>query len=124
MEEADFWVALEHRVCGELAGLADRRLRFLWCDGFAAEELDLDGERPCVRGRVWIYGHRRAPTRFTLYLGGAAGVSRRHIDWAALLPAEDVTGWLTPDLADGTLTIDPYAAVHDATLDPDREPEP
>jgi hypothetical protein len=36
------------------------------------------------------------------------------VDWAALLPAEDVTGWLSPHPHAKTLAIDPLAAYPEA----------
>ncbi|MEV6629245.1 hypothetical protein AB0M54_00655 [Actinoplanes sp. NPDC051470] len=36
--------------------------------------------------------------------------SREATDWAALLPADDMTGWLTPDPSARTPLIEPLAA--------------
>ena len=38
MTDQEFWTDLEYRVCRELRGLADNRLRFLWCDGFVPDD--------------------------------------------------------------------------------------
>ena len=42
MTEADYWLRLEFRVCRELAGMEDKALRSLWCDGFIPEVYWLD----------------------------------------------------------------------------------
>lgn len=112
MDEPDFWDRLEHRVCRELAGFEDNRLRFLWCDGFVPEEFDLRAEIPCVRGRAWIGdGRTQEQWDFVLLIGPAA--SPPEVDWSALLPGEDTTGWLTPDPIGKTLTIDPHQTVNE-----------
>ncbi|GAA2117331.1 hypothetical protein [Actinomadura alba] len=111
MSGADYWVSLEFRVCRELAGFEDNKLRFLWCDGFIPEEADLQATKPCIRGRAWIGQVKRSPQEqwaFTLFVGQAR--SEDEIDWSALLPGDDMTGWLTPDLRAKTLTLDPLSA--------------
>ena len=37
MNEADYWVSLEFRVCREFAGMPEKLLRGLWCDGFVPD---------------------------------------------------------------------------------------
>ncbi|HZD02226.1 MAG TPA: hypothetical protein VFA46_19155 [Actinomycetes bacterium] len=110
MDEPDYWARLERRVCQELARFEDNRLRYLWCDGFLPEAVDLRAEEPCIRGRAWIGdgGRKQQLWDFTLLVGRAAR-SQHEVDWPALLPDEDMTGWLTPDLKAKTLTIDPAA---------------
>jgi hypothetical protein len=51
---------------------------------------------------------------FTLLLGRPFG-SPEAIDWPALLPPPDVTKWLTMDPSRKHLTIEPSAAVPDAS---------
>ncbi|MBX7266296.1 hypothetical protein KIF24_09855 [Micromonospora sp. Llam7] len=58
MEEDDFWMRLESRICGELQGFEDRQLRWNWCDGLVAEQYDLLREEPCIRGRAWVRAER------------------------------------------------------------------
>ncbi|GIJ34539.1 hypothetical protein [Micromonospora sediminimaris] len=37
MDEQDFWVRLEFRICAEFRGFEDRHLRWYWCDGLVAD---------------------------------------------------------------------------------------
>ncbi|MBE1533522.1 hypothetical protein [Actinomadura algeriensis] len=111
MVEADYWPALEYRVCRELQGFADDRLRSLWCDGFLPDEVDLRAPEPRIRGRAWIGDDNGSQEQwdFTLLIGNPR--SEIDIEWSTLLPAEDVTGWLRPDLQAKTLTMAPLTAV-------------
>lgn len=112
MDEADFWSRLEYRITREFGGFEDRQLRFCWCDGLVAEEYELHGSQPCVRGRAWCGPSGQERWAFTLLLD--RGVDARDmIDWSRLLPADDVTGWLTPELQDKTMKIDPSSAYPD-----------
>ncbi|MFD0686693.1 hypothetical protein [Actinomadura fibrosa] len=111
MDGPDFWLRLEYRVCSELEGFEDRRIRFLSCDGLSPEHIDLEAPEPCIRGRAWIHGHQDSRWTFTLFIGQPR--SEAEIDWPALLPAEDRTGWLTPDVAARTLTMSPLASLPD-----------
>jgi hypothetical protein len=111
--EADYWVSLEYRVCREFAGMAERRLRWLWCDGFIPQQYLISEETPRVVGRAWIGdGPSQHEWEFTLFLPHPAG-SRDEIDWASLLPPEDVTRWLAVDLANKRIQVEPLAAVSD-----------
>jgi hypothetical protein len=40
-------------------------------------------------------------------------IAKEEIDWAALLPEDWLTGWLTPDPQKKTLPIDPLSGYHD-----------
>ncbi|WP_027942668.1 hypothetical protein [Amycolatopsis taiwanensis] len=106
MDQPDYWLRLEYRMCRELARFEDDRLRHLWCDGIVPEAFDLRGEQPRIRGRAWIGDGegKQEQWDFTLLLDRAAA-SCEDLDWSALLPDEDLTGWLTPDLETKTLTI-------------------
>jgi hypothetical protein len=97
--EADYWLRLEYRVCRELAGMEDKALRFLWCDGFIPEQYLLDEPTPRITGHAWIGNGPRKQDRwkFTLFLDQAV-CNRDEISWSALLPPDDVTGWLGVDL--------------------------
>lgn len=115
MTEADFWVCLEYRVCREFAGQTDRELRRLWCDGFVPREYHLEGPEPRIAGRAWIVqGQRQSEWDFVLFLPRAFD-SVEAIDWAALLPPDNITNWLALDVPGECLQIDPAAAVPDAT---------
>ena len=113
MTEADYWASLEYRVCREFAGMPTRQLQYLWCDGFIPSDYILDDPMPRITGRAWICnGPRQAEWRFTLLLPVTFG-SRDGIDWAAFLPAEGVTGWLSLDEAERYIEIEPAVAVPD-----------
>ena len=91
MDEAEYWVRLEYRVCREFTGMRERRLQYLWCDGFIPGEYLLDDPRPRITGRAWICnGPRQAEWEFTLLLPRPFH-SREDIDWGLLLPADSVT---------------------------------
>jgi hypothetical protein len=59
---------------------------------------------------VWIsFGNTNQERwQFVLYLGPAR--ARESIDWAAMLPAEDVTGWLSLDFETKFMTVKPLEA--------------
>jgi hypothetical protein len=111
MDEAFFWRSLEFRLCREFAGMPERRLQYLWCDGFAPAEYILDGPSPRITGRTWICnGPRQAEWEFALVLPKSFG-SRPEIDWASLLPAEDMTRWMSFDEGRRYIEIEPAVAV-------------
>jgi hypothetical protein len=107
--EDQFFRHLEMRVSGELAGMRQKELRSLWCDGFTPDDFQIHGERCRFIGRVWlVFGQREEQWQFVLYLGPAR--PREKIDWAALLPAKDVTGWLALDFETKFMKVNPQAA--------------
>ena len=113
MSEDEFWVSLEFRVCREFAGMSQNHIRGLWCDGFESRRWSLDEPRPRIVGRAWICsGPRQAEWDFTLFLPHPVA-SREEIDWAALLPPENVTRWLSLDFDRKLIQIEPGAAVPD-----------
>ncbi len=114
MNEAKFWSDLEWRICREFAGMADDHLRYYWCDGLAPHSWRLEEAAPRIVGTAWI-GDDVNPGEwgFTLFLPGAVGLLEE-IDWAALLPAENVTQWLAVDLERKRIQIEPGAAVPDS----------
>ncbi|BCJ63143.1 hypothetical protein [Polymorphospora rubra] len=109
MDEKDFWERLEFRICRELQGFDDKHLRCHWCDGLVAEEYDLLGEQPCIRGRAWCGLSGQEPWRFVLLLAPVTR-SREGIDWSALLPDDRATGWLSPDPQHKSMVIDPRSS--------------
>jgi hypothetical protein len=113
VNEDEFWLRLERRVSAELAGLDDDRLRFLWCDGFQPEEYRPNGNPPSIQGRAWI-GYPMDRWTFTLLLPEPTG-DVSSVDWHELLPADDVTGWLTPDLSSKYIELQPGAATPDTS---------
>ena len=115
MDEAGFWARLEYRVCREFAGMSDNRLRFLWCDGFIPEQYLLNEQKPRIVGQAWICnGSRQDAWTFTLFLPHPVR-SREEIEWAALLPAENVTRWLAFDQPGKSVQMEPSAAAPDLT---------
>ena len=112
MEEREFWVHLEYRICAEFAGFADSQRRSCWCDGLIPEEYDLTGTEPRISGVVFCGQSGQERWRFTLVVAQEAA-SPRQIDWSALLPSDRLTGWLTPDHQNKTLRIDPRSGYDD-----------
>jgi hypothetical protein len=115
VDETNYWKDLEFRVCGELAALPQKQLRFLWCDGFIPDQYILVGPSPRITGKAWIgNGRTQELWEFTLFLNYTVG-SRSDIEWDTLLPPENVTHWLAIDPHRKRLEIEPSAAVGDAT---------
>jgi hypothetical protein len=113
MTEDDFWLALEFRLCSEFSGMAERPLRYLWCDGITPIDRLLEEEPPKIVGRAWICDDRKQERwDFTLFLPSSMS-STDSIDWGSLLPAEDVTRWLAVDRDRKRIEIEPAAAVPD-----------
>ena len=108
MNEADFWVHLEFRLSAELEGMDDRTLRHWWCDGF--NTLHLDTERGCFIGTCWMVdGQKQQMWDFALYLGDEP-CDRERINWAALLPDDELTGWVDLDFKRKIVTLRPANA--------------
>ena len=113
MDESEFWVQLEYRVCQEIAGLTRPDFRRFWCDGFIPSRYLLDGPQPRITGKAWICnGPAQDEWDFVLVLPNAFG-SREEIDWSALLPPKDVTRWMAFDEGRRYIEIDPSVAVPD-----------
>jgi hypothetical protein len=115
MDEQSFWSHLEFRICGEFAGMADRRMRYFWCDGLVPRAWYLEDATPRIVGAAWI-GDDMNPREweFTLFLPRKVS-SREEINWDALLPAKNVTRWLAFDSEHKRLQIEPGAALPDPT---------
>jgi hypothetical protein len=113
MDEATFWTELEFRVCAEFAGLADRKLRYYWCDGFTVQDYFLEDGEPRIVGRASIgNGAEYEEWQFTFFLS-AAFSSREEIQWEVLLPPENETKWLAVDPEYKRMQIETGAAVPD-----------
>ena len=113
MEEEDYWSWLEFRLCREFRGMTEEQLSDYWCDGMYAEAYLVTGRRPCILGRACICkGSHQALWKFELLLPHRVK-SRGDIDWAAIMPAEDVTRWLAVDKERRFIQIEPAAAVPD-----------
>jgi hypothetical protein len=95
--------------------MPENHLRYLWCDGFIPEQYLLDDSTPRITGRAWIYnGPKQDQWGFTLFLPHPIG-SRDELEWASLLPPENVTRWLALDQRSKRIQIEPSAAVPDPT---------
>ena len=92
MDESEFWVRLEYRVCQEIDGLRQPGLRRFWCDGFIPVRYDFDEPSPRIVGIVWIGIGRREQQawEFVLLLRGPIE-SRENVIWSALLPKLNMT---------------------------------
>ena len=113
MGEADYWGSLEYRLCREFAGMPERRLQYLWCDGFIPDQYLLDDPHPRITGKAWICnGPQQAEWDFDLLLPRPVG-SREEIDWASLLPPENATRWMAFDEGRRYIEIEPAVAVPD-----------
>lgn len=122
MDEPEFWLRLEYRICEEFEGFEDNQLRWYWCDGLLPDRYDQHGVHLHISGRAWIetrnrpgrgqrLDSRHGPWRFTLIARHTA--HRDAIDWDGLLPSGRLTGWLTPEPASKTLKIDPASGYND-----------
>jgi hypothetical protein len=125
MTEPEFWLRLEYRLCSELYALADKELTGFWCDGLRPDAFDVGSDGAFISGLVWLGRPRRKHGRGGgqeawrfLLLAGNAVQRREDIRWADLLPADDVTGWLSMDDSNRLLTIRPLAAYPDLTPRP------
>lgn len=112
VNEAMYWNQLQARVCRELDGLEEYHRRGLWCHGFVAKEYAVDSSPAQIVGQVWIgVGPREHESwGFTLVLKQKAA-DRASVPWQELLPADDVTGWMTVDLGGRRMAVDPGSAV-------------
>jgi len=117
MDAKDFWIRLEYRVCGEIAGLRDKSLRGLWCDGFSPDQFGFLDGRPLITGTVYMMDGPKYPGkgswRFTLYLPKGTK-QEADIDWAGLVPPDDATGWLSLDAQYRKMKVDPTGAYPDS----------
>ena len=113
VDEKTFWICLEYRLCGEFAGLSDRRYRSFWCDGFEPINFLLDGASPRIIGRCWICkGNRQSKWKFSLLLPEPCD-SRDNINWKSLLPAVNMTRWMSFDEDRQYIEIEPAVAIPD-----------
>ena len=116
VDAREFWIRLEYRVGLEIDGLRGDDYRGVWCDGFAPEMFQLIGGRPTITGGVWLgksgYRGGQEHWRFSLLLPESIR-GEQDIEWAAILPHDDVTGWLWLDQSRRLMKLDPAAAYPD-----------
>ena len=113
--DREYFIALEYRVCRELAGMRDKQLRTVWCDGLLPDpQIEISRRHRRVTGKVWIGfgGSHQELWDFHLLLGPIVK-DRQQIDWSALLPPDEVTGWLSMDFEKKLMTLRPYAIYPD-----------
>jgi hypothetical protein len=111
MDEGEFWIRLEYRVCREMDGIPEYRRVHIWCDGFIPEEYALDRTPAYIAGLVWIgLGDLQEKWRFKL-TSPLSFTSRDSVLWSELLPAEDLTKWLAAYPQEKRLDIQLAAAV-------------
>jgi hypothetical protein len=97
----------------ELAGMSDNQVRGPWCDGFSPHWWFLQDAMPRITGITWICSEsKQFEWEFVLFLPQPDG-SNEEMDWASLLPPENVTRWLTLDQQNKRIEIEPSAAVPD-----------
>lgn len=116
MDVKDFWTQLEFRVCREIDGLPGDDFRGLWCDGFIPDRCEICDGRMVVSGRVWMaWGSVQHQWVFMLPLPVGA-TCESDVNWEAILPPEDVTGWLSLDRTRRKMKVDPDAAFPDRSV--------
>ncbi len=99
MTESDYWLLLEYRLSREFPRLGMNELRFLWCDRLRADHVSSDGGSDWISGTALISeddGRSFVDYRFRLRLGRSP-VQRSGINWEAMLPGEETSGWLSVD---------------------------
>jgi hypothetical protein len=110
LTQRHYFSHLEMRISGELAGMRQRELQGWWCDGFIPDAFDVVGKRCRITGKAWMaLGRERQELwDFVVHLGPAR--PREQIDRAAMLPPDDVTGWLSLDFETKFMKVDPFVA--------------
>ena len=79
MTEDEFWPQLEREATRELESRENRRIRYLWVDGFIPTGTERRGDGNWVVGTAWIGDGGKSQTTYTfaLFLGQATrGTSR------------------------------------------------
>jgi hypothetical protein len=114
VSEAEYFRRLEMRVSRELAGMRQKELRGWWCDGFIPEKFVVTRSGCHIAGQVWMDNGRHHQTlwNFVVLLGRSI-VTRDEVKWAELMPAEDVTDWLSLDFENEFMKVKPFAARRD-----------
>lgn len=112
VDERRFWSALEWRTGGEMARDEACARAGLWCDGYAPQGLDREAQPHRIRGRVYVVFGPGRDESWTFELLLPAPVARlEEVDWSAILPEPEDTGWLTIDHDRRHLTVVPADAV-------------
>lgn len=108
MNQAEYWARLEYRLCDELAGMEDKQLRALWCDGIVPQQFLLEEDVPRVVGYAWMATGSRKQDQweFVLFLPHPVA-SEEAVEWSSLLPPDGATDWLEIDLQARAVRIHP-----------------
>src|SRR4051794_10628563 len=92
-----------------MAGLRDRRLQHYWCDGLIPLDFAVSGKKCRMSGTAYFGETGQDIWSFVVLLGDeTTGWDR--INWRALLPANDVTGWLAIDFEKKLIKLNPLRA--------------
>lgn len=114
MTESDFWLRLEFRLCREMDGNRDWQRLGLWCDGIYPQVFQLESPEPVIEGEAWIGLGPKGQEQWSFRLVLPQAVEdRAAIAWDRVLPAADVTGWLSLDRERREMKLEPGLAVPD-----------
>ncbi|HEY1687172.1 MAG TPA: hypothetical protein VGG19_20595 [Tepidisphaeraceae bacterium] len=117
MEQQEFWSRLEVRVTAEIEELKEDGFRGWWCDRFTPHRIGLVGERQAVIGKVWMgKGEAQEQWHFALLLIQIV-TNLEEIHWEELLPAREMTGWLSLNAKKKEMKIEPATAYPDLTAE-------
>ncbi|MDA0350644.1 MAG: hypothetical protein O3A10_00350 [Chloroflexi bacterium] len=126
MDEERFCFGLGRRISVEVAHSGRDELVGLSEDGIGLSAYLFDTDPTRLEGVIWFLGDRQpsrhwGPYQFSVDLSTQPRAGyREDLDFDALLPLDGVTGWLTVDLAEMRIAIDPAireAPTEDILLD-------
>jgi hypothetical protein len=113
--ETEYFGNLEFRISRELAGMSDPKMRRAWCDGFMPDRKFVATDKGChIAGQVWMTDSVGSQSlwNFVVLLGPVV-VPREEVEWSQVLPAENMTGWLSMDFENKFMKIKPRGAYPD-----------
>lgn len=113
MDQNEYEGSLEFRICREFSGMSDKSLHALWCDGVVLEHFRVDDPIPRIQGYAWICKGDEQEAWWLEILLPRRIPSRAEIPWEELLPADNVTKWLSMDRSKKLVQIAPAAAIPD-----------
>lgn len=119
-----YWRSLEHRIRQQIRYSGRPELTNLEPDGMVVDAYEVGSTPPRIEGTCWFKRRRwwssssrprrtaadakLGPYRFVIALDSQpTAAAPADLDYDALLPEADRTGWLTVDLEAGLVTIDP-----------------
>ena len=105
MSEDEFWGALEYRICRELNGMKQQGLNGVWCDGIRGGVDHPECQPMRMSGTIYLGRDGQTEKAFVMAVP-AASIENDTVDWESLLPAEDLTAWLSVDLRGKRVAID------------------